>query len=107
MRDGGRIGSRYVPVKPEQQCPSPFALPTALIERKIAVDMTNGTPTLAVAPAGESSPSLCRIPCTPKGATMMAKGIVTPKRVVWKEKSALYYWQSKATTYIVTMGSLA
>jgi hypothetical protein len=82
MRDGGRIGFRCVPIKPEQQCPSPFALPTASIERKLAVDMTNGTPRLALAPAGESSPSLCRI-------------------------SALYCWQSKATAYIIMMGSIA
>ena len=59
------------------------------MERVLAVDMMNGTPTLAAALAVASSASLCKIPCTPTGATSMGEGNWTPKRVVWEEQSAL------------------
>lgn len=59
-----------------------MALATASIERVLAVDKTNGTPTFAAALAVANSPSLCKIPCTPMGATSMGEGNLTPKRVV-------------------------
>jgi hypothetical protein len=66
-----------------QRCPSPFAVPTtASMERELAVDMTNRTPTLATVLEAESSLYLCRIPCTSKGTMIMAKGSLMPKRVV-------------------------
>ena len=61
------------------------------MERVLAVDIVNGTPTLAAVLAVTSSPSLCKIPCTLTGAMIMGEGSLTPKRVVWEveQKSTL------------------
>ena len=56
------------------------------MERVLAVDMVNGTPTRAAALEVASSPSACKIPCTPTGAMTMGEGNLTPKRVVWKAR---------------------
>jgi hypothetical protein len=79
------------------------------MERVLAVDMMKGTPTLAAALAVASSASLCKIPCTPTGATSMGEGNWTPKRVVWEEQSALLLPVVKESgTYVkITMGGIA
>jgi len=71
------------------------------MERELAVDMVNGTPTLAAALAVASSPSLCKIPCTPMGAMIMGEGSLTPKRVVWDVgQSALLLASEKSSAYV-------
>jgi hypothetical protein len=63
------------------------------MERELAVDMMYGTPTFAAAFAVASSPSLCKIPCTPTGATNTGEGNLTPKRVVWEERVNSCRWK--------------
>jgi len=70
------------------------------MERALAVDMVNGTPTLAAALAVASSPSLCKIPCTPTGAMIMGEGSLTPKRVVWDVGQSALLLASKSSAYV-------
>jgi hypothetical protein len=78
------------------------------MERELAVDMVNVTPTFAAALAVASSASLCTMPCTPTGAMTMGEGNLTPKRVVWRTWSALLVLASESGAYVkITMGSVA
>jgi len=78
------------------------------MERVLAVDMVNGTPTLAAALAVANSPSLCKIPCAPTGAMIMGEGSLTPKRVVWEvRQSALLLVSEESSAYIkIAMGRI-
>ena len=93
MKKGHSLGSsRTHQYSWYQRCPpSPLALATASMERALAVDMMNGTPTLAAALAVASSPSLCKMPCTPTGAMSIGEGNLTPKRVVCEAQLAALF----------------
>jgi hypothetical protein len=77
------------------------------MERELAVDMVNVTPTFAAALAVASSASLCTMPCAPTGAMIMGEDNLTPKRVVWKTWSALLLASESGAHVKITIGSVA